>query len=109
VVGVQVETDLEAFPYSALTARQTNGWSVVQDVVGGRQVAVFWESGTVSPLDSPIIADSRDVGSTGVFDRELNGRLLSFHASPQKSSMTRPAAAGTSLAALSPARCRANP
>ncbi len=41
---------------------------------------MFWESGTLSHLDSAIIADSRDVGSTGVFDREFDGRILSFHA-----------------------------
>jgi hypothetical protein len=81
VVGVQVGTDVVAFPYSALTARQVDGWSVVQETVGGRQLAVFWETGTESALDSPVIAYSRDVGSTGVFDRDLDGRLLSFHAS----------------------------
>ncbi len=80
VVGVQVGSTLVAFPYSVLSARPVDGRSVTQDTVGDRSLVVFWESGTVSALDNSIIADSRDVGSTGVFDRELNGTLLSFDA-----------------------------
>ncbi len=82
VVGVQVGPDIEALPYDSLSSQRVGGWAVVQTVVGGRNMAVFWKAGTLSALDSSIIADSRDVGSTGVFDRELSGRLLSFHAAP---------------------------
>ncbi len=81
VVGVQVGSDIEAFPYAALSAGEMGGWAVVEASVGGRPLAVFWEAGTASALDGQDIAASRDVGSTGVFDRELNGQLLSFHLS----------------------------
>jgi hypothetical protein len=81
VVGVQVGSDIEAFPYAALSAGEVAGWAVVQAEVGGRPLAVFWEAGTASALDESDIASSRDVGSTGVFDRRLDGRLLSFHPS----------------------------
>ncbi|MHC4624005.1 MAG: DUF3179 domain-containing (seleno)protein, partial [Planctomycetota bacterium] len=35
--------------------------------------------GAVSALDRPRIPRSRQVGSTGVFDRNVDGQLLSFH------------------------------
>jgi hypothetical protein len=80
VVGVQVGDDVEAFPYEALSARGLGGWSSVTDRVGGQDVVVFWKDGTVSAVDAPVIADSRDVGSTGVFDPTVGDRTLTFRA-----------------------------
>jgi hypothetical protein len=80
VVGVQVGDDVEAFPYEALSAGGAGGWSVVTDRVGRQDVVVLWKDGTVSAVDAPVIADSRDVGSTGVFDPRVGGRTLTFHA-----------------------------
>ena len=80
VVGVQVGADVVAFPYAALTAHRSGPWSVVRSTVGNRPVVVFWEDGAVSALDAPTIADSKDVGATGVFDPRLDGRTLTFRA-----------------------------
>ncbi len=80
VVGVQVGTDVVAFPHGVLQARAVGGWSEVADRVGGQDVVVFWKDGTVSALDREVIADSRDVGATGVFDPTVNGRTLGFRA-----------------------------
>ncbi len=80
VVGVQVGDDVEAFPYDVLSVRALGGWSAVTDRVGGRIVVVFWKEGTVSAVDAPVIADSRSVGSTGVFDLRVAGRTLTFRA-----------------------------
>ena len=43
-----------------------------------RQLVVFWASGTASALDQSSVAAGRDVGSSGVFDRRVNGRTLTF-------------------------------
>jgi hypothetical protein len=52
----------------------------VTDRLGGQDVVVFWKDGTVSAVDAPVIADSRDVGSTGVFDPTVGDRTLTFRA-----------------------------
>lgn len=62
-----------AYPYSAL--REV---CVVNDEVAGTALAVFFQPGTVSALDENIIADSRDVGATAVFSRDLGDRRLTF-------------------------------
>lgn len=38
----------------------------------------LFKPGTVSALDRTLISDSKDVGATGVFQAELDGRKLSF-------------------------------
>ncbi|MGH7510763.1 MAG: DUF3179 domain-containing protein [Gemmatimonadales bacterium] len=50
----------------------------LNDVVGGVPVAVFWVPGTASPLDDSRVAQGRDVGSTGVFDRRMGDLVLEF-------------------------------
>jgi hypothetical protein len=44
----------------------------------GAPVVVFYKRGVVSPLDAAAIAQSRDVGTAGTFERRLDGRPLSF-------------------------------
>ncbi len=53
---------------------------VVHDTVGGREIAVFFLPGTRSALDGYSIADSREVGATGIFERKLDGQGLTFEA-----------------------------
>ncbi|HEV8420091.1 MAG TPA: DUF3179 domain-containing protein [Actinomycetota bacterium] len=79
VVGVQVGSDVVAFPYDRLQAVASGGWATVSATVGGRSVVVFWKAGAVSAVDQATISESRSVGSTGVFYRRLDGRLLMFH------------------------------
>ena len=62
-----------AFPFRVL---ETEG--VVNDPVNGTDVVVFFKSGTVSALDRALIIDSKDVGSTGVFVAQLDGKKLTF-------------------------------
>ncbi len=62
-----------AFPFSVLEVE-----GAVNRTVGGQDVAVFFKKGTLSALDSGTIANSRDVGATGVFDPNLDGRKLTF-------------------------------
>ena len=53
---------------------------VLNEILGELPVAIFWKSGTASALDSSTIANGRDVGTTGVFDRQVNSQVLTFTA-----------------------------
>lgn len=73
VVAVTIGKSDKAYPYSVLSKKR-----VVHDKVGGRDIVVFHSDGAASALDGSSIADSRDVGATGVFDPNLNGKKLMF-------------------------------
>ena len=62
-----------ALPFAALSDAK-----VANVVVGGRDVAVFWAPGTLSALDKPLIADSRQVGAAVALDRRVANRVLTF-------------------------------
>jgi hypothetical protein len=62
-----------AVPYSEL---RTVGVATV--TVGDDELVVFWTPGTASALNKAIIDDSQDVGATGVFRPEVDGRPLTF-------------------------------
>ncbi|MCI0346203.1 MAG: DUF3179 domain-containing protein [Chloroflexi bacterium] len=51
---------------------------MASETVGGVEVVVFWAQGTASALDAPNIADSEDIGATGVFRPVVDGRELTF-------------------------------
>jgi hypothetical protein len=74
VVAVTINSESKAYPYTVTEDRR-----VINDEVGGEPIVVFHDSGAVSALDRRRIARSREVGSTGVFRREVKGQLLSFH------------------------------
>ena len=76
VVTVRIGAEEVAYPYSLLKQRRA-----VTDTIGGTQIVVLYQRGTVSPLDSASIADGTDVGSTGVFRVDVDGRQLTFSAS----------------------------
>lgn len=73
VVAVAVGEAIKAYPFSTLKEVR-----VINDVVAGRQLVVFWKEGTASALDKRDIAASRDVGSTAVYERTLEGQTLTF-------------------------------
>ena len=64
-----------AFPFSILEKE-----TVVNYTVNGKDVVVFFKSGTTSALDKTSIRGSRDVGATGVFDAQVDGQNLTFAA-----------------------------
>ena len=51
---------------------------VINDTQGGQDLVIFHVGGASSALDAPIISLGADVGSTGVFDPNLNDQQLSF-------------------------------
>ena len=71
VAAVEVDGASIAYPFSAL-----NQVLVANDEVAGTPLAVFWTDETVSPLGD----SGPEVGSTGVFSRELDGQVLTFEA-----------------------------
>jgi len=73
VLTVDLNGDAVAYPYDVLAEAL-----VVNDVVGGQPVAVFWQPGVASALDSGSIAQGRDVGSAAAFSPLLDGRQLTF-------------------------------
>jgi hypothetical protein len=62
-----------AYPFSVLRERRA-----VNDVLDGHRIVVLWAPGTASALDAGTVAGGRDVGASGVFSREVDGRTLSL-------------------------------
>ncbi len=75
VIGIDLEDDAVAVRLDRLA---DDGVRHVE--VGGRGLVVWVASGTASALDRASIAGSRDVGATGVFVSEVDGRALAFRA-----------------------------
>ncbi len=73
VAAVEINGDAAAFPYSVLAEER-----VVHDEVGGEEIVVFFEFGTLTALGSGTIANAEDVGATGVFRPVLDGERLTF-------------------------------
>lgn len=75
VVTVSLAGEDVAYPFSALEKVR-----VVNDTVGGQKIVVLFEKGVASALDGHSIPESRDVGTAGVFERTVNGKVLTFAA-----------------------------
>jgi hypothetical protein len=54
--------------------------SVIAGEIGDAPLVAFWAAGTASALQDATISDGVDVGATGVFVPEANGRSLTFTA-----------------------------
>ena len=77
VVALELDGRILAFPYLALEQERVVNYSA-----NGRDIVVLFQSGTASALDQSRIAESRDVGATGVFDSVLDGQMLTFRLGP---------------------------
>lgn len=75
VAALLVDGQALAFPFAALERERA-----VNYAADGRDIVALFQPGTASALDQSRIADSRDVGSVGVFDAELGGQTLLFRA-----------------------------
>jgi hypothetical protein len=73
IIGVEIGDDAVAYPLDVL--RDIN---VVNDEIGDVPVTIFWTPGTASVLDDPDIARGRDVGTSVVYERDIDGRTLTF-------------------------------
>ena len=66
-----------AYAWSALSAQR-----VLHDSFDGIDLVVFWTPGAISILDSGVMRDAREVGTTAVFESTLGGRSLTFGPNP---------------------------
>lgn len=73
IVAVEVEGAFRAYP-SSITRERV----VLEDDLGGVPIVVLHTDGAATALGEGEIAQAREVGSTGVFTREVDGRVLSF-------------------------------
>ncbi len=75
VAALELDGQPLAFPFRTLEQERAVNYSA-----NGRDIVVLFQPGTASALDQSRIADSRDVGSTGVFEAALDGQMLTFRA-----------------------------
>ncbi len=73
VVGIESGQDALAIDIEAL--RQDR---VREVVVGGQDMTVWWLPGARSSLDDLAVGEGRGVGTTAVFEPEIDGRRLTF-------------------------------
>ncbi len=71
VVAIQLDGIDVAYPFTVLSEIR-----VVNDEVAGTPLVVFWKEGTRTTFGN----SDRDVGSTGVFLRQLDDQVLTFQA-----------------------------
>ena len=73
VIGIERDGDAVAVRADELAEA-----GVIEVKVGGDTLIVWLDPGTASALDSPALAEGRDVGATGVFAPVVGGRALTF-------------------------------
>ncbi|MEX2536673.1 MAG: DUF3179 domain-containing protein [Trueperaceae bacterium] len=62
-----------AYPFERLEVER-----VVHDEISGSEIVVFWTPGTASALDARQISAGSDVGAVAVFERNVDGKTLTF-------------------------------
>lgn len=73
VVAVSLGDTHKGYPHSVTRKKR-----VVHDKIGNRPLVVFHAPGAVSALDARKISRSKEDGTTGVFERQVDGRTLTF-------------------------------
>ena len=73
VATLTIDGVAAAFPFTILDSER-----VVNYAVNGTDLVVFFKPGTRSALDGLLIGSSREIGSTGVFESNLDGQKLTF-------------------------------
>jgi hypothetical protein len=73
VVAVSVGDAHKGYPHSVTKEKR-----VVHDTMNETPLVVFHAPGAVSALDARRISQSKEDGSTGVFNRRVDGRTLTF-------------------------------
>lgn len=75
IVGVEIGDDALGVPLITLQEER-----VVEADVGGTDIVIFWEPGTVSALDASDVAGGDDIGATAVFLPAVDDQALTFSA-----------------------------
>ena len=61
-----------------VTKNKSFDYPAVPMILVFEAVVVFWQAGTVSPLDSGTTASGREVGAAAAFSRMVSGQTLTF-------------------------------
>jgi hypothetical protein len=72
------ERSAVVYPFSRLADE-----APINDEIDGIPVAVFFDPDVASALDSPLVAEGRNVGAAAVFERVADGRTLTFEPGPE--------------------------
>lgn len=75
VLAVTIGEVSAAFPFGVLRSER-----VVSYTLNGQEMVILFKPGARSALGAQSIADAADVGATGVFDPNLDGKKLRFRA-----------------------------
>ncbi|RMF76508.1 MAG: DUF3179 domain-containing protein [Chloroflexi bacterium] len=73
VLAGKIGGEAIAYPFSTLEVE-----GVINDTVGGRNIVALWQPGATAALDGRNIDQSRDVGMAAIYNRELDGQVLTF-------------------------------
>lgn len=73
VLGALVRGEAVAYPFSVLSREMA-----VNDTIGGEPVLALWQPGVASALDEPRIDRGRDIGTAALFNRTVEGTVLTF-------------------------------
>ncbi|GAB4423079.1 MAG: DUF3179 domain-containing protein [Anaerolineales bacterium] len=79
VLAIEINGETVAYPYAVLEEVR-----VVNDVVGGQEIVVFWFAGVASGLDAGSVSAGRDVGTASAFSPSVDGELLTFSAKGER-------------------------
>ncbi len=77
VAAIKIDDSAVAYPFKALSDNP-----VINDEVAGQPIVVFWKFGTGSALDARSFENGRDIGSTGVYSRQVGDQVLTFELNP---------------------------
>ncbi len=73
VVGLNIGHTAVTYPFTLFESSP-----VINDSISGADIAIFYAPHTLSPFLGMFASESPVVGSTGVYDRNLGGRKLTF-------------------------------
>jgi len=77
IVGVTIGDDAVAYALDGVSGGEAKATNTA---IGDDPVVIFWKAGQASALEGVGVDEGRDVGSVGVFSRQLNGEILTFTA-----------------------------
>jgi len=81
VTAIKAGSSAVVYPFSRLQRE-----APINDEIGGSPAVVLFDPEVASALDTQVIADGRSAGAAAVFERRLDGRLLSFEAGSEPGS-----------------------
>ncbi len=72
-MAIEIDSITKAYPHSI-----TKKHRVTYDRIGPTEIVIFHADGASSALDAGLISESKDIGTTGVFVPEVDGKKLTF-------------------------------